>query len=331
MGTAQIVATVAGGRRHRSSPSCWRCGRSCAMIAVIRLGQPDPARFADKGHPHQDHAGRDARPHPDAQVERGRRGALVRDGRASSCCSCWCSRRTSRSSTPRAACRSSAHWVVYGLVTECIGVLGLVGILVLIVDPAAQPAGHGARPVPVHRLDDVAGLLRRVRSSSAVLICGFLIRGLQGRHRPLRVPGLGHPGQPRASARCCRPARPATTVVALVKIVISMTWLIMIALNVTMGVAWHRFLAFPNIFFKRDAGEAGRLRPRRAAADDVRAASRSTSRRPTRRRTSSASPRSSSSPGRACSTSPPARSAAAASRSARPGTPASRCRPSCSC
>jgi Fe-S oxidoreductase len=56
------------------------------------------------------------------------------------------------------------------------------------------------------------------------------------------------------------------TVVALLKIIISMTWLIVISLNVTMGVAWHRFLAFPNIFFKRNpdkpAGSGlGPLRP----------------------------------------------------------------------
>ncbi|MGH8824417.1 MAG: (Fe-S)-binding protein [Jiangellaceae bacterium] len=42
-------------------------------------------------------------------------------------------------------------------------------------------------------------------------------------------------------------------VVAAVKILISMAWLIVIALNITMGVAWHRFTAFPNIFFRREA------------------------------------------------------------------------------
>ena len=42
-------------------------------------------------------------------------------------------------------------------------------------------------------------------------------------------------------------------VVAAVKIVISMAWLIVIATHVTMGVAWHRFTAFVNILFKREA------------------------------------------------------------------------------
>ena len=43
----------------------------------------------------------------------------------------------------------------------------------------------------------------------------------------------------------------------MVKIVISMTWLIVIARNVTMGVAWHRFTAWSNIWFKREPGPAG--------------------------------------------------------------------------
>jgi Fe-S oxidoreductase len=47
--------------------------------------------------------------------------------------------------------------------------------------------------------------------------------------------------------------------VAAVKIVISMAWLIVIALNVTMGVAWHRFTAFPNIFLKREADGSNAL------------------------------------------------------------------------
>ena len=41
-------------------------------------------------------------------------------------------------------------------------------------------------------------------------------------------------------------------IVAALKIIISMTWFIVIAVNLTMGVAWHRFLAPFNIFFKRN-------------------------------------------------------------------------------
>ena len=58
----------------------------------------------------------------------------------------------------------------------------------------------------------------------------------------------------------------AISVVALVKIVISMVWAIVIALNPSMGVAWHRFLAFFNIWFKRERRRRGRAG--RAAADE---------------------------------------------------------------
>ncbi|WP_107773786.1 heterodisulfide reductase-related iron-sulfur binding cluster [Nocardioides sediminis] len=40
---------------------------------------------------------------------------------------------------------------------------------------------------------------------------------------------------------------------AMVKIVVSMTWLIVIARNISMGVAWHRFTAWFNIFYKRES------------------------------------------------------------------------------
>lgn len=45
----------------------------------------------------------------------------------------------------------------------------------------------------------------------------------------------------------------AIWIVATIKIVISFTWMITISVNPDMGVAWHRFLAFFNIFFKREA------------------------------------------------------------------------------
>ncbi|MEW2141144.1 Fe-S oxidoreductase, partial [Streptomyces sp. NPDC005409] len=40
---------------------------------------------------------------------------------------------------------------------------------------------------------------------------------------------------------------------AMVKISASFIWMITISLNTNMGVAWHRFLGFPNIWFKRNA------------------------------------------------------------------------------
>ena len=49
--------------------------------------------------------------------------------------------------------------------------------------------------------------------------------------------------------------------VATIKIVVSMAWFIVIASNLTMGVAWHRFLAPFNIFFRRNADGKSSLGP----------------------------------------------------------------------
>ncbi len=59
-------------------------------------------------------------------------------------------------------------------------------------------------------------------------------------------------------------------VIAAVKIIISFAWMITIALQPTMGVAWHRFLAFFNIFFKRHADgrtSLGELQPIRVGGE----------------------------------------------------------------
>ncbi|MFI9269910.1 (Fe-S)-binding protein [Kitasatospora sp. NPDC052896] len=52
--------------------------------------------------------------------------------------------------------------------------------------------------------------------------------------------------------------------VATIKISVSFIWMIVVSLNTDMGVAWHRFLGFPNIWFKRNADGAvalGALQP----------------------------------------------------------------------
>ena len=49
--------------------------------------------------------------------------------------------------------------------------------------------------------------------------------------------------------------------VAALKIVVSMFWFIVIAQNLTMGIAWHRFLAFFNIYFRRNSNGKNSLGP----------------------------------------------------------------------
>ncbi|QVT81834.1 putative iron-sulfur-binding oxidoreductase FadF [Nocardioides aquaticus] len=60
--------------------------------------------------------------------------------------------------------------------------------------------------------------------------------------------------------------------VAMLKIVISFTWMIVVSLNLTMGVAWHRFTAFFNIWFKREGDGSlalGRVKPLTSAGKTV--------------------------------------------------------------
>ncbi len=55
--------------------------------------------------------------------------------------------------------------------------------------------------------------------------------------------------------------RESIYVVAAIKILVSFAWMITISLQPTMGVAWHRFLAFFNIYFKRHADGRTALGP----------------------------------------------------------------------
>jgi Fe-S oxidoreductase len=50
-------------------------------------------------------------------------------------------------------------------------------------------------------------------------------------------------------------------VFAFAKIAVSMVWFIVIAFNLTMGIAWHRFLAFFNLYFKRNPTSENALGP----------------------------------------------------------------------
>ncbi|HEX5540649.1 MAG TPA: (Fe-S)-binding protein [Micromonospora sp.] len=154
-------------------------------------------------------------------------------------------------------------WTPYGLATEIIGVFGLVGILVLIgirlanrpSDPNRRSRFTGSTMWQGYFVEAVV---------LAVLLCGFVIRGFKAATGHFDYPAWATPVS-HAVGGLLPAAEAGVSIVALIKIAISMTWMIVIALNVTMGVAWHRFSAFFNIFFKRDPGSPasglGGLRP----------------------------------------------------------------------
>ncbi|WP_244291243.1 (Fe-S)-binding protein [Streptomyces subrutilus] len=59
---------------------------------------------------------------------------------------------------------------------------------------------------------------------------------------------------------------------AMVKIGTSLIWMIVVSLNTNMGVAWHRFLGFPNIWFKRNADGStalGALQPMTSGGKEI--------------------------------------------------------------
>lgn len=50
-------------------------------------------------------------------------------------------------------------------------------------------------------------------------------------------------------------------VTSLVKILVSMTWMMVVGIQTSMGIAWHRFLAFANLYTRRNADGSKSLGP----------------------------------------------------------------------
>ncbi len=144
------------------------------------------------------------------------------------------------------------HFVLYELFSEVIAALTGISIVALI----------GIRQVTRFRM------LNRFSGSGmgkayyveatilAIVFCVFALRGLEGAlagkeswnwHFAISWPAVLFFDSWSQTA-----IENAIVIVATLKIVISMTWFIVIAANLTMGIAWHRFLAFFNIYYKRN-------------------------------------------------------------------------------
>ena len=159
------------------------------------------------------------------------------------------------------------HWVVYEWVTEVIGWLTFVAIAALIlIRQKAHPrsaAGENGRRSRFYGSTWWQAYYVEA-TILAVAVCVLTLRGLEyalGQalggeaakgvvHFPLTA-WIGN----LFSGASTGALENAIVVVAMLKIVVSMAWFITIALQPTMGVAWHRFLAFPNIWFKRHPGK----------------------------------------------------------------------------
>ncbi|MBU2670022.1 (Fe-S)-binding protein [Actinoplanes bogorensis] len=259
MGIAQIVATVLAGAI--TIVAVVLAVRAVLTItAVIRQGQPDPGRFVDPktrtktmlvetlGHTRMLKWSAIGAAHWFVMVSFMILFLLVVEAYFEVV-------------NPASGLPIIGHWLIFGFVTEWIGILGLAGILYLIF--VRQRANRSAKNRFLGSTWWQAYFVEAV--ILGVLVCGFLIRGFKVATDHFEYAAWATPLSHAIGA--VLPAwADGGTWTALVKIFISMGWLITIGLNPTMGVAWHRFLAFFNIFFKRapekPAGSGlGALRP----------------------------------------------------------------------
>jgi len=151
------------------------------------------------------------------------------------------------------------HWVIYEWPAELLSWLTLTGIVFLIfVRQKNHPRSLGRKSRFFGSTFWQAYFVEAI--IFLVVLCGFILRTLEYAlekahgtdglifHYPLTF-FLGDlwDGLPVGTLENL------VYLIAMIKLVISMTWLITIARNISMGVAWHRFTAWFNIYFKRES------------------------------------------------------------------------------
>lgn len=155
-------------------------------------------------------------------------------------------------------------WVPYEVFVELIGVLTTLGILTLIV------IRQLSLPTRAGRKSRFAGSnFGQAYFVEAVILviglCILLLRGLEGALHHQDAYGaaylVSYPLVAAFRGLSTPTVQNLVYLIALIKIGTSFIWMITVALKTDMGVAWHRFLAFPNIWFKRDAAGGTALGP----------------------------------------------------------------------
>ena len=172
---------------------------------------------------------------------------------------------------PRFVLPVIGHWRAYAWLSEVIAWAGLVAILVLIgVRLGQRGRGRASRFFGSH----VGKGLYVELTILGIVVCVLLLRALESQ---LLAGGTTRWDFPLTwfllpAGIATASAETAVVLVAALKIVISMAWFVVLGLDTTMGVAWHRFTVWPNIWFKRNADGApalGALPPVRAGGEPV--------------------------------------------------------------
>jgi Fe-S oxidoreductase len=142
------------------------------------------------------------------------------------------------------------EWSLWNLFVDVIGTGTVLGIIYLIIRRQLDHPRRKGRASRFAGTNEGRGYF----VEAVVLtigICILLIRAIKVAAGLTDAPAWSHPVSGLLSNIV--PANPdLLSVIAFIKIVVSLVWLITISRVLNMGVAWHRFSAFPNIYFKRE-------------------------------------------------------------------------------
>ncbi|MEV0253173.1 (Fe-S)-binding protein [Streptomyces sp. NPDC050732] len=158
-------------------------------------------------------------------------------------------------------------WAPYNVFVEFIGTMTVLGILTLIVIRQLNKPGKPGRKSRF--AGSKTGQAYFVESVILIVgVCIFTLHALEGaQHHVDSYEAsffISYPVVQWFADMDLSTLQNLTYFFAGLKIATSFIWMIVVSLNTNMGVAWHRFLAFPNIWFKREANGGttlGELQP----------------------------------------------------------------------
>ena len=154
------------------------------------------------------------------------------------------------------------HFVGYELFAESIAALTGVGIVALIGIRQATRVFKKGRASRFYG----SGNWKAYYVEATILVivfCVIALRGLEG--ALLGIDNwswhfaISYPAVLFFSTYSISDIENLIQIIAFIKITTSMIWFIVVGLNLNMGVAWHRFLAFFNIYFKKYPGKQNAL------------------------------------------------------------------------
>ncbi|WP_030682643.1 (Fe-S)-binding protein [Streptomyces sp. NRRL B-1347] len=155
-------------------------------------------------------------------------------------------------------------WAPYNVFVEFLGTMTVLGIVTLIViRQLNRPGAPGRKSRFAGSNTGQAYFVETV--ILVVGVCIFMLHALEGAQH--HVDGyeasffISYPFVSWFGGMDVSTLQNLTYFFAGLKIATSFIWMITVALKTDMGVAWHRFLAFPNIWFKRKADGGTALGP----------------------------------------------------------------------